>query len=264
MSDCFQRWQVADQIGSRANGQRLSAVGLTLALAATACGNGTTDVAVRVFAASSLTDCFHDIEHEYAHPGRRVELSFGASSQLAIQIVNGAPASVFASADEPNMKKVADAKLTARAAQPMGTAWITVIVAKGDPLRIANLPDLAKDGVRVALAGPEVPVGRVSRDVLAAASVNIHPISNEQNARGVVSRVQLGEADAGLVWSTDAHTVGQKLDVIALPRHNNIGQTTYQIAPMRTDGNHQSQQFVDFVRSAAGQRTLRNCGVGPA
>ncbi|MGE5595490.1 MAG: molybdate ABC transporter substrate-binding protein [Hyphomicrobiales bacterium] len=229
---------------------------------------------VVVFAASSLTDAFNDLGNafEAEYPGTKVTYNFASSSALATQINEGAPADVFASADLAQMKVVTDAGNAGEAKQFATNRPVVVVPKSGSP--VAAFEDLAKSGVRLVLAAPEVPIGRYARDILANASASggISPDfsdrvlanleSNEANVRAVLTKVQLGEADAGIVYSTDAAVAGDDVRVIDVPEAFNV-IARYPIAAV-TDSENPSgaAAFVAFVLSDGGQAVLKKYGFG--
>jgi molybdate transport system substrate-binding protein len=228
-----------------------------------------------VFAAASLTEAFREMEgpFEAAHPGADVRFNFASSAALATQINEGAPADVFASADLPQMKVVMDAG-NATGDQIFATNDLVVVVPKVGS-RVASFEDLARHGVRLVLAAPDVPAGRYSREILAnasAASGGIAPDfservlanlrSNEANVRAVLAKVQLGEADAGIVYSTDAAITADQVAVIPIPAAFNV-TARYPIATV-TNGRNPSggAAFVAFVLGSEGQAVLAKYGFG--
>jgi molybdate transport system substrate-binding protein len=248
-----------------------------------ACGGGGTpkndDVVggeLVVFAASSLTGAFTEVAEafEEANPGLSVTFNFQSSSALAIQINEGAPADVFASANDAQMKVVTDAG-NARGQGTFATNSPVVVVPAGDN-GVMKFEDLARDGLALVLAAEDVPIGHYARDVLAnastadglgagfAADVLANLKSNEANVRAVLTKVQLGEADAGIVYATDAASADDDVDVIAIPDEYNV-VASYPIATVNDAGNPDAAEaWISFVLSDAGQATLVSFGFGPA
>lgn len=240
-----------------------------------ACGGGDSQSEVRVFAASSLTDAFTDLGQafEKAHAGSRVTFNFGASSALATQINEGAPADVFASADEAQMKVVTGRANAADSRVFATNVPVLVLPSRGGP--VSSFPDLAKPGVKLVLAAPGIPIGRYSRDILKNASTSPDGISadfsesalanlksNEPNVRGVLAKVQLGEADAGIVYQTDLAAAAGDVTAIAIPENFNVA-ARYPIAIVsRSDKRDLASAFVAFVLSPAGQSILHAKGFG--
>ena len=219
---------------------------------------------VVVLAAASLTGSFTAVKtaFEAAHPGTSVTLSFGASSTLATQVVQGAPADVFASADQANMAKVTGPGLAAGAPVVFATNRLAIIVAKGNPKGVTALADLARPGLAVVLAGPDVPAGKYARQALDAAKVTITPKSLEADVKAVVSKVTLGEADAGIVYTTDVQAAVAKADGVAIPDAVNV-LASYPVTVLKDAGNATAAQaFVAFLTSDAGRTILTAAGFG--
>jgi molybdate transport system substrate-binding protein len=215
-----------------------------------------------VFAGASLTEAFKVIgsAFEQAHPGLTITFSFAGSSTLVEQIKSGAPADVLASADESTMQKATDAGEMAGAPRIFASNRLTIVVPKGNPKRIASLADLAKSGVTVVLAAPAVPAGKYAAQIFAKAGVTVTAASQEVDVRGVLHKVALDEADAGIVYVTDIRAAAGKVEAVAIPdRYNVIAQ--YPIAALKRAGDPQTAMaFVNFVLSAAGQVTLEEFG----
>lgn len=200
---------------------------------------------VTVFAAASLTRAFTAEAHafEQAHPGTRVELSFAGSQSLVAQVQQGAPADVLATADTATMASVR------ATSQVFAHNQLALVTAPGNPLRITSLADLGRRGLKVVLAAPSVPVGKAAARAIAAAGVTVHPVSLENAVTGVVGKVRLGEADAGIAYVTD---LGDGVAGVPLAGT----RTDLAIAALTPGG----AAFVAFVRSAAGQAVLREHG----
>ena len=224
-----------------------------------------------VAAASSLTEAFEEIAVAFeAQAGTPVELSFAGASTLAAQIVQGAPFDLFASADEAQMGVVQDAGLVDGAPVLFARNVLAVIAAEDGPVR--TLEDLASDGTLLVLAGPEVPVGAYARTVLARldatlgdgfeARVRANVVSEEPNVRQVASTVVLGEADAAIVYATDAAILGG-VRTIAIPLGANV-QAAYPAAVL-TDARDPdlAHAFLAFLASDAARAILAARGFGP-
>jgi molybdate transport system substrate-binding protein len=217
---------------------------------------------VTVFAAASLTETFRTIGKDFgaAHPGTQVEFNFAGSSTLARQIVEGAPADVFASADDENMKKVVDAGDVAGAPQPFARNRLAIVVPRGNPKHVAGLADLGRPGMTVALAAPEVPVGRYATQAFAKAGVPRPEASNEVDVKAVLTRVAMGEADAGIVYTTDVVAGGDRVEAVSIPEQHNV-IASYPIATLKAAPNAAgARAFVAYVLSAPGQRVLARSG----
>ena len=216
---------------------------------------------ITVFAAASLTSAFTGLgkQFEAAHRGTTVRFSFGPSSGLAEQIGQGAPADVFASASGTIMDQVVAADA---AADPTTFARnaMEIAVPAGNPAGITGLADLTKPGVKVALCQAQVPCGRVARQVLANAALTVRPVTEEVDVKATLSKVQLGEVDAGVVYVTDVLAAGDKVTGIEIPADVNAS-TSYPIAALTGSKNAATAQaFVDYVLSADGAAALAGAG----
>jgi molybdate transport system substrate-binding protein len=241
-------------------------VGVAVLGVAAGCGDasptGRETAEVTVLAAASLTDAFTELGEafEAATPDVDLTFSFAASSALAAQIRDGAPADVFASADLDSMEQVADAGDTASAPVVFTTNRAEIIVAPGNPLRISGLGDLADPELIVVACAPEVPCGRYAQRVLDSAGVSVTPKSLEENVRAVVSKVTLGEADAGIVYATDVTSAGDAAGGVEIPADINV-VAEYPIAAAKDAPEPDAAQaFVDFVLSDEGQAILASHG----
>jgi molybdate transport system substrate-binding protein len=191
-----------------------------------------------------------------------VTLNFASSSDLAAQIGEGAPADVFASADEPNMAKLTDGAGTTRAPAIFATNRLEIIVAAGNPQRIVTVADLARPDLIVVTAAPQVPIGTYAAEVLAKAGVEVTPKSLEENVKAIVTKVVLGEADAGIVYATDVRAAGSDAEGVEIPSELNM-IATYPIAVPSGSANPESAAaFIDFVLSTEGQAILASFGFG--
>ena len=217
---------------------------------------------VRVLAASSLTDVFPGLGTAFTagYGGIGVVFSFSGSSALAHQIEEGAPADVFVSADEIQMARVI-ASGRASAPRLIARNRLAIVVPEGNPDRITGLADLARRGLVWVACAVEVPCGRLAARALARAGVKATPASQEENVRAVMAKVVLGEADAGIVYATDAATgekvTGVPIDIAGDPEL----QATYQMAVLR-DARHReaAEAWADFVVSEPGREILGRAG----
>ena len=216
-----------------------------------------------VFAAASLKAAFTRLADQFqaAHPGVTIRpISYDGSSTLATQLIEGAPADVFASADEKNMQKVVAAGL-ASSPQPFATNVLTLIVPSGNPAGVQGLADLANPSLRVVLCAADVPCGAASQTLLQKAGVTASVDSYEQNVTAVLTKVASGEADAGLVYVTDATTTAD-VQTVATPGADAV-VNTYPIVALDNAANPAAARaFVDFVRSDAARATLTDLGFG--
>lgn len=220
------------------------------------------DPAVNVFAAASLTGAFRAVgtAFEAARPGTKVSFNFAGSPTLVQQIREGAPADVFASADEPNMQKVADAHALADTPRIFARNLLQIVVGKGNPRHITGLPDLARPGLVVVLCDPAVPAGRYALAAFSKAGVTPPAGSRELDVKAVVTKVALGEADAGVVYVTDVRSAGDKVEGVGIAESHNV-VARYPIAVL-TESTHAegARAFVDFVLSEAGRTIMRDHG----
>jgi molybdate transport system substrate-binding protein len=241
-----------------------------VAIVAAACGGAAAPVtttsaisgSVTVFAASSLTDAFTKAAADLRerHAGTSYVFNFGSSSTLATQIGNGAPAEVFASADEMNMQKVVDAKLNDGTPSVFASNRLAIAVAPGNPKNVSSLADLARPSLVVILAAPTVPAGKYALESLAKAGVMVTPASQELDARSVLNKVALGEADAGIVYVTDVLSAGARVSAIDIPAPHQV-VARYPIAVVTGARNPAlARVFVDFLVSDEGQRLLAGFG----
>jgi len=248
---------------------RLAAALAAMALVLAGCGgdepsggSAASPGELRVFAAASLTAAFGKLGERFtaANGGTKVTFNFAGSQALATQIRQGAPADVFASADTTNMDKVKDLVGTP---QSFASNLLQIVVEKGNPKGVKGLDDLARSDLKVVLAAEEVPAGKYAKQVLDQAGVRVQPVSQEDNVKAVVTKVALGEADAGIVYVTDVTAGGDKLEGVDIPTEQNV-VATYPMATVKASRNQdQAQAFVDLVRSAEGQGVLESFGFLP-
>jgi molybdate transport system substrate-binding protein len=228
-------------------------------------------VTLNVFAAASLTKAFNSIATQYhqLHPNVTIKPDYDSSSALEQQLANGAPADIFASADLTNMQKASQAGLV-NASQVFARNRLVVILPTANPGHIATLKDLANPGVKVDLAAASVPVGKYARQVLDnmakspdygpdyEAAVLKNVVSEEENDQAIVQKVQLGEADAGIVYVSDINpTTASQFKSITIPDNFNV-IAEYPIAVVKTSAHtSEAQSFIQFVLSSQGQTILK-------
>lgn len=250
---------------------RLQLAVVACCLFAAACGSSgaaetaPASVELTVFAAASLTDAFEAMgtAFERANPDARVTCNVASSSTLATQITQGAPADVLASANGTQMDVVADAGLVAGDPIDFAGNTLEIVVEDGNPLDIRGLEDLTRDDVTVVLAAEEVPAGQYAREALDAQGLDVRPASLETDVRAVLSRVALGEADAGVVYASDIASAGDSVEGVTVPADENV-PATYPIAALAdADEPDTARAFVDFVGSEEGRRLLRRFGFEP-
>jgi molybdate transport system substrate-binding protein len=226
-------------------------------------GSSSGEVTLRVFAAASLTGSFTTLgrRFEKEHPGVTVELNFGPSSGLAEQIRSGAPADVFASASPTTMDTVVQGG-DAEAPRDFATNRMEIAVPSDNPAKVAGLADLARPSVKVALCQAQVPCGTAAAEVFAKSGLSVRPVSEEVDVKSVLTKVALGEVDAGMVYVTDVLAAGRQVDGVPLPAAQNA-TTEYPVATL-TGSRHRREagEFVDLVLSDEGARVLRRAGFG--
>jgi molybdate transport system substrate-binding protein len=218
---------------------------------------------ITVFAAASLTDVFSELGDAFTavNPDTEVTLNFASSSDLVAQIGEGAPVDVFASADQPNMAKLTGTGTTG-APEVFATNRLEIIVEPGNPLEIAGVADLADPDLIFVTAAPEVPIGKYAAEVLASAGVEVTPKSLEENVKAIVTKVVLGEADAGIVYATDVRAAGSDAEGVEIPSGLNV-IATYPIAvPSGSANPEPAAAFIAFVLSPEGQAILASFGFG--
>lgn len=235
-----------------------------------------------VFAAASLTDAFTDIGAAFmaANPGVRISFNFAGSQQLATQISEGAPADIFASANRTQMQVAIDStRVVSGTQRTFARNQLVAITPRDNPANISQISDLARPGVKLILADASVPAGQYAQDVLTRASalpeygaayresVLANVVSFENNVRQVLTKIVIGEGDAGIVYRTDAALEADKLQQIAIPDALNT-IAAYPIAPIADSASPEvAQAFIDFVLGPEGQRILGRYGftaAGPA
>jgi molybdate transport system substrate-binding protein len=249
---------------------RFIAILATVAATCAACGSSARAAAtpsvmsgsITVFAAASLTDSFKALGSAFqaAHPGVTVQLNFAGTPTLVTQIEQGAQADVFASADTTNMDKLKGDGLSLGTPQMFAHNQLEIVVAPGNPRGITGLADLAKAGVIYISEAVTVPAGKYSLQALAKAGVTVTPKSLETDVKSVVSKVELGEADAGIVYTTDVKAAGSKVQGVPIPAANNV-VATYPVAVVKgTKNSAVADAFIAFVLTSAGQSTLESFG----
>lgn|SRR5574341_338472 len=236
------------------------------------------EIELIVFAASSLTNAFDDLaaEFEADHPDVRVILNYAASSELVIQLSEGANADVFASANVEQMDKAVQAGQIGGQPIIFAANWLVIIVPADNPANITGSGDLAKPGVRLVLAGEGVPIRTYADQVIAALAadpaygpafskgVYVNLVSEEDNVRRVVTKVVLGEADAGIVYASDVTPdVAANVRQIAIPDLFNV-RAAYLIAQVSNSPRHElARVFIELALSERGRVILAKWGFGP-
>ncbi|MFG3051951.1 molybdate ABC transporter substrate-binding protein [Kitasatospora sp. NPDC048239] len=217
---------------------------------------------ITVFAAASLKESFTDLgkKFEAANPGTSVKFNFGGSSALASSINSGAPADVFAAASPATMKTVTDAGGASGEPKTFVRNTLTIAVPKGNPKHVASLNDLTAAGVKVALCAKEVPCGAAAQTALKAAGVNLTPVTLEQDVKGALTKVELGEVDASLVYQTDVKSDAAKIDGVNFPEADKA-VNDYPIAALAKAPNKDgAAAFVAYVQSPEARQALTAAG----
>ncbi len=232
--------------------------------ASTATGQATGQATLTVFAAASLGEAFEELADgfEAEHPGVDVQYNFAGSSSLVEQILAGAPAEVFASANEANMDKAGD---EATGPTPFATNVLTLVTPPDNPAGIESLEDAAADGVKLVVCAPQVPCGDATVTVAEDAGVELSPVSEESQVTDVLGKVTSGEADAGLVYVTDATGAGDAVHTVELENADaavNLYPISVLAASEQTGQTTLAQAFVDHVLSEDGQTLLAEYGFG--
>jgi molybdate transport system substrate-binding protein len=220
---------------------------------------------ITVFAGSSLTESFGAIakQFEKKYPGVTVKFDFDSSANLAAQIQQGAPADVFASADEANLQKAVDSGDVTGKPVVFAKNRLEIAVEKGNPKKVKSLADLQKPGLVVVLCADQVPCGKYAAESLAKAGVSISPASKEENAKATLSKVSIGEADASIVYVTDVQASKGTTSGVKIADRDNV-IATYPIGAVKESKNAAAAKaWVQFVKSKAAQTTLRKFGFLP-
>ncbi|MET9295617.1 molybdate ABC transporter substrate-binding protein [Streptomyces sp. NPDC003077] len=257
-------------LGPRVSARRRAAAAVVTAALilplATACGGGDDDAGkesgkttIKVLAAASLTDVFAKAgaAYEKEHRDTVVKFSFAGSQQLAAQVKQDFPADALVTADTKTMDRLA-----AKTSEPTVIAKnrLVIATADGNPKHIESLKDLTDKDLKVVLAAPAVPVGRYSKKVLDQQGLHVEPLSQEQDVRGVLSKVELGEADAGIVYATDAMTAPGKVDAVKIPDSQNA-VAEYPAATLKvSEHGKKAEAFVKWLGGPEAQRILRDAG----
>ena len=266
---------------SRAFSLRTAVAAMLLVIPAAACGSSSKPAAsstpsttastsrlsgsLNVFAASSLTGAFNNVATtlKTTDSGVLITYNFAGSQALVTQIQQGAPADVFASADQTNMQKLVTAGLV-EAPKVFARNRLEIAVAPGNPKHITGLADLEKPGVTLVLADVSVPAGKYARQAFQRAGLPApKPVSNELDVKSTLSKLTLGEADAVVVYVTDVKAAGAKVEGVAIPAAQNI-VATYPIAALKASKNlTAAEAFVDEIATGTGQQALHAAGFLP-
>ena len=248
---------------------------LLLVAATASCDDGASDAAdsdggdggdttLTVFAAASLTSSFEQLgkSFEDSHDGVDVEFNFAGSSDLVAQIQSGAPADVFASADDANMEKLTAEDLQGSDPELFATNTLEIATPPDNPADVQSLEDLADPDLNLVVCAPEVPCGAAAQSVAEVGGVTLEPDSEEQSVTDVLGKVTSGEADAGLVYVTDVIAAGDDVQGIDFPESESV-VNNYPIATVADSENADlAQEFVDLVLGDEGQQVLADAGFG--
>lgn len=224
-------------------------------------GNGE----VVVFVAASLADVFAELADAFAsvEPDLQITINAAASSALATQIIEGAPADIFAAADPATMARLVDADATAGTPEVIATNRAQMVVAAQNPLGLGGLQDLVNDELVLVVCAPEVPCGAYALQIFAAAGIAPTPDSYEENVRAVMGKVAMGEADAGIVYATDIAAAGDEVSGVEIPAELNVRAEYPIVLTAEATNPAAARAFIEFVRSEAGQSILAAHGFGP-
>lgn len=220
---------------------------------------------ITVFAAASLANAFESIadDFEAATPGARVVFAFAGSTDLAAQLVEGAPADVFAAANEATMATLVDADLADGDPAVFATNVLEIAVPPGNPAGITGLADLDDPGLRLVVCAPAVPCGAATASVASAAGITLRPVSEENSVTDVLGKVASGEADAGLVYATDVLSADGTVEGIPFPESAEA-VNRYPIVRVSGAGNPAlADAFIALVRGPEGRAALAAAGFGP-
>ncbi|CNE74745.1 molybdenum ABC transporter%2C periplasmic molybdate-binding protein [Mycobacterium tuberculosis] len=254
---------------------RRTAVAAALLLAAAGCGDVETGSSgaggaggggrggtLTVFAAASLTEAFTALgkTFEGSHPGVKARFNFGGSSTLAQQITQGAPADVFASANPATMKTVADAGDASGRPRVFTRNRLVIAVPKDDPGKVATLRDLSRPGLKVVLCAVQVPCGSAAKTALDAAGVEVGPASRERDVKAVLTKVGLGEADAGLVYRTDVRAADGRVRGIEFPEAAKAVNDYPIVQVAEAPSAALARDFIGLVLGAQGRAVLTRAG----
>jgi molybdate transport system substrate-binding protein len=214
-----------------------------------------------ILAASSLTDVFDQLKADFqqAHPDVDVQINYGPSSGLAQSITQGAPADVFASANETQMKVVTDAGMAGDPTTFTANV-LQIAVPAGNPGRVTGLQDFAREELTLAVCAPEVPCGAAADQVFQAAGIDAKPDSQEEDVRAALTKVELGEVDAALVYATDVVAAGDKVEGIEFPEAEDAINNYPIVALGDAPNADAAQAWIDLVLSDDGQKVLTDAG----
>lgn len=237
--------------------------GVSLAVLVAGCSSGQPD-GITVFAAASLKATFTELgsQFERSYPGTKVTFNFAGSSDLVAQLIQGATADVFASADSRSMTEAVDAGLISGDPVNFASNTLTIVTPPGNTREIASFADLAKAGTQVVVCAPQVPCGAAAEKLEQATGVTLTPVSEESSVTDVLGKITSGQADAGLVYLTDAAEAAGKVDSVPIAEAGSA-VNTYPIALlMESTDPSSAREFIEFVTAPQGQTALAAAGFG--
>ncbi len=245
----------------RTIGTLLTLMAVTLA----GCGSdaSTDDESLHVLAAASLTETFTELEttYEKAHPGVDVKLSFDSSAILVEQISQGLAADILATADEKSMDKAVSAGVISGEPQSFATNTLVIATPAGNPAKITGIDDLAK--AKFAVCVPAAPCGDATKRLFALDKFTGKPATEEENVKGVLTKVTSGEVDAGLVYVSDAQATGDKVDVVQAENASEVVNVDPIAAVKGSKNAEAAKDWIDLVTGTEGQKVLEAHGFGP-
>jgi len=217
---------------------------------------------LRVFASASLTAPFTKIARRFTelHEGLRVELHSAGTPQLVMQLRHGALADVFASADLEHMRRVVEAGHAAGTPKPFARNKLAIVTAPNNDKNITSIEDLVRDDVTCLLCAPDVPAGRYARRAIQRAKLHVTPVSDEPSVRAVASKIEMGVADVGVVYQTDALAAKDRLRAISIPEHLNVVATYPIVSTSSGEQAANADALISFVLGREGQRILSEHG----
>ena len=239
----------------------VSVAGLALAWCGPRVTGDAGSESLTVLAASSLAAVMPELSEAFAarEPGIAVRPRYGGSTALALQLLDGAPADVLITADRASMDEAAAA---VDRAEVVARNQLAIAVPPDNPAGVSGVADLGRAGRRVVVCAPQVPCGRLAAALLDRVGVRLRPVSLEQDVRAVAAKVSLGEADAGIVYATDAHAGGRGIDVVKIAEASDPDlQAVYVAAAVRdSERRERARAFVAFLRSSEAQQILTSHG----
>ena len=220
---------------------------------------------IHVSAAASLTDVFTVIaeKFEVQNPNIQVSMSFGSSSTIVDQVINGAPVNALATASEATMNDAVKAHVISGTPRVFASNQLAIVVPVGNPANIRSIADLGEPEIKLAICQPQVPCGQAAREVFARAAVRLVPVTFEADVRAVLAKVASGEVDAGIVYRSDAIAGGTSVESISIPDSTNVSIQS-PIASIASNGGEPAvEKFIDFLLSPSSQLVLADHGFTP-